>query len=141
MPTRSLLASPTRLLAAETTPEIPFVASAQVMAPAAVALPLFQLGLRMASLPLAKAWMPPLPIWSPAVEPTRLLAGETAPDRPVVGLNVVNAPAEPLHKGLPTSTLSLTPPAPRKRTIRPLPTWSLTVLPCRLDIKDPVLPL
>ena len=80
LPTRSLLEPPSKLLADETTPTIPAVPLAQVIAPAA----LFQFGLRIAIVPLVNTCMPPLPIRSPDAEPIRLLADEIAPDTPVV---------------------------------------------------------
>jgi hypothetical protein len=96
LPTRSPAVLPTRLLAADTTPVVPAAESYQVIAPM---LP-DQFGLNTASLPLVSERTPALPIWSPALAPTRLLAEDTTPDTPVVRLNGVIAPALPFQEGL-----------------------------------------
>ena len=80
--------------------------------------------------------MPLLPIWSLAVEPTRLLSEDSVPDKPVSVLNVVKAPALLCQDGLLSSTLL----PPRKRWILPLPTWSPARLPRRLDNSAPLAP-
>src|SRR5207248_2808278 len=91
LPTASPLVEPTRLLAAETVPARPVVPLPQVAAPTME--PLFcQKGLATTKLPLLRAVTPPLPTWSPPVEPTRLLLVETAPTVPVLPLLQVTAP-------------------------------------------------
>ena len=136
LPTRSPATSPTRLLAADTTPVIPVVGSAQVIAPASACPALLQCGLRIAILDPTTV-VPLLPMRSLAVAPTRLLAEETVPETPVVVLKVVSAPALLFQVGLPSRML----PPPSVRTMLPLPTWSPAWLPRRLEINAPLVPL
>ena len=64
-PTWSFVSVPTRLFAADTTPERPVFALHQVMAPAL----LLQPGLRTRKLVFGSTVMPPAPIWSLALLP------------------------------------------------------------------------
>src|SRR5262245_37042878 len=79
----------------ETLPVTPVTPLPYVMAPALAAVPLLHVTLRTRKSPLGRTVNPWLPMWSPAVEPTRLFTSDTIPLTPVTPLPKVTAPAPP----------------------------------------------
>ena len=129
-PTESFAVVPTRLFEDETSPEIPALLSAQVIAPARVAAPLFHLELKIATL-LPSVVNESSPTKSPTVVPTKLLAELINPKVPVASSNQVTAPRLPFQRGLITRRLPLNRfamPSDPKRSPAALPSRLLLVV-------------